>query len=109
MLPAILGSEKFLSNIKDRFFTKKSHKEIPESKILVPEKREIMSVISREYSVSLDELKLTRGEHKNEARDVAIYFMRRLRCDILNTLCGELNLKKDSSVGIIVDRVEETD
>jgi len=74
---------------------------------LVPEKREIMSVISREYSVSLDELKLTRGEHKNEARDVAIYFMRRLRCDILNTLCGELNLKKDSSVGIIVDRVKK--
>ncbi len=106
-LPAILGSEKFLLSIKDRFFTNKRHKEIPESKILVPEKSEIMSVISKEYAVSLDDLKVSRRGQKNEARDIAIYLMRQLRSETLNSLCGEFNLKKDSSAGSIVDRVKK--
>jgi putative transposase len=106
-LPTILGSEKFLSNIKDRFFKNKRNIEIPESKILGPEKSEIMSVISREYKISLTDLKVSRRGQKNEARDIAIYLMRQLRSATLNTLCGEFNLKKDSSAGSIVDRVKK--
>lgn len=106
-LPVILGNEKFLSNIKDRFFKNKRNLEIPESKILVPDKSEIMSLLCREYKVSLEDLKASRRGQKNEARDIAIYLMRQIRSDTLNTLSGEFNLKKDSSAGSIVDRVKK--
>ncbi|NLD37819.1 MAG: transposase [Desulfatiglans sp.] len=106
-LPVILGNEKFLSNIKDRYFKNKRNIEIPESKILVPDKSEIMSVLCREYKVSLEDLKVSRRGQKNEARDIAIYLIRQIRSDTLNTLSGEFNLKKDSSAGSIVDRVKK--
>jgi REP element-mobilizing transposase RayT len=106
-LPVILGNEKFLSNIKDRFFKNKRNIEIPESKILVPDKSEIMSLLCREYKVSLEDLKVSRRGQKNEARDIAIYLMRQIRSDTLNTLSGEFNLKKDSSAGSIVNRVKK--
>jgi putative transposase len=106
-LPAILGSERFLKLIKEDFFKKKKHIEVPESRILTPEKDEIMSAVSKEYEVSISDLKVSKRGQMNEARNVAMYLMRHLRGDKLSEICKEFGLKKDSSAGSIVDRVKK--
>jgi putative transposase len=50
-LPSVLGSEKFIEWVKDRFFQQKSHEEIPESRQLAPERETIKQVVCNEYQV----------------------------------------------------------
>ena len=106
-LPAILGSEKFLEYIKGKFLSKKKHIEIPESQILIPNKSKILSEICSEYKVSTSDLKISRRGQNNEARNISIYLMRKLRGDTLMDICNVFGLKKDSSAGSIVDRVKK--
>ena len=105
--PSILGSKKFIEQLKEQFFTKKKHVEVPDSQILIPEKSKILTEICISYKVSPSDLKISRRGHNNEARNVAIYLMRKLRCDTLMDICKEFGLKKDSSAGSIVDRVKK--
>jgi len=106
-LPAILGNETFLELIKDRYFNKKKHIEVPESRLLAPEKDKIMSVVCTEYKVSLSDLRISKRGQLNEARNVTMYLMRHLRGDTLRVICKEFGLKKDSSAGSIIDRVKK--
>ena len=106
-LPAILGCEKFLEYIKGNFLSKKKHIEIPESQILIPNKSKILSEICSEYKVSTSDLQISRRGQNNEARNIAIYLMRKLRGDTLMDICNVFGLKKDSSAGSIVDRVKK--
>ena len=106
-VPAILGSERFLKLIKDRYFNKKKHIEVPESRLLAPEKAKIISAVCREYKVSISDLQISKRGLLNEPRNVAMYLMRHVRGDRLSAICKEFGLKKDSSVGSIVDRVKK--
>ena len=106
-LPAMLGSETFLKLIKDQYFNNKRHIEVPESRILTPEKNEIMSAVCKEYEVSISDLMVSKRGQLNEPRNVAMYLMRHLRVDKLSEICKEFGLKKDSSAGSIVDRVKK--
>lgn len=105
-LPAIIGSETFLKLIKDRYFNKKRHIEVPESRLLVPEKDKIYSVVCTEYKVSISDLQISKRGQLNEPRNVAMYLMRHLRGDTLGAIGNEFGLRKDSSAGSIVDRVK---
>ena len=58
-LPAILGSETFLKLIKDNYFIKKKHIEVPESRLLAPEKDKIMAVVCVKYKVSISDLRIS--------------------------------------------------
>ena len=49
--PSMLGSEKFISWIKDRFFKKKKDKEVPASRELAPDLDTIISEVSRYYEI----------------------------------------------------------
>jgi len=106
-LPAMLGSETFLKVIKDQYFTKKRHSEVPESRLLAPEKDTIISAVCTEYNVPLSDVLASKRGHINEPRNVAMYLMRHVRGDTLSALCKEFGLKKDSSAGSIVDRVKK--
>ena len=106
-LPAILGSESFLNLVKNGFFNRKRHIEVPESRMLAPESDNIMDVVCTEYGVSVTDLKTSARGQVNEPRSVAIYLIRHLRSDTLSAICKEFGLKKDSSAGSIVDRVKK--
>ena len=106
-LPAMLGSETFLKLIKDQYFTKKRHSEVPESRLLAPGKDTIISVVCTKYKVSISDLMVSKRGQLNEPRNVTMYLMRHLRGDTLSALCKEFGLKKDSSAGSIVDRVKK--
>jgi putative transposase len=106
-LPAMLGSETFLKLIKDQYFIKKRHIEVPESRLLAPGKDTIISVVCTEYKVPIYDLLVSKRGQLNEPRNVAMYLMRHLRGDTLSAVCKEFGLKKDSSAGSIVDRVKK--
>jgi putative transposase len=106
-LPAIFGSETFLKLIKNNYFIKKKHIEVPESQLLSPEPDKIMAVVCAKYKVSISDLRISIRGQLNEARNVAMYLMRHLRGDTLSSICKEFGLKKDSSAGSIVARVKK--
>ncbi|MBT8365644.1 MAG: hypothetical protein KJP23_13170 [Deltaproteobacteria bacterium] len=58
--PSMLGSGKFISLIKDRFFKKKKDKEVLASKELAPDLDTIILEVSRYYKVRPTKLKAVR-------------------------------------------------
>ncbi len=66
-----------------------------------------MAVVCAKYKLSISDLRISIRGQLNEARNVAMYLMRHLRGDTLNSICKEFGLKKDSSAGSIVDRVKK--
>ena len=105
-LPAMLGSETFLKLIKDKY-SKKRHIEVPQSRLLAPERDKVMSAVCMKYKVPISDLRISKRGQINEPRNVAMYLMRHLRGDKLNVICKEFGLKKDSSAGSIVDKVKK--
>ena len=84
-LPPVLGTKKFIDKIKDLFFSDRSHEEIPEAKLLAPDPDRILKAVAEFYKVRIDDLLKSRRGYFNEPRNVAIYLMRRLRGDTLNS------------------------
>jgi len=93
--------------IKDHYFIKKKHIEVPESRLLAPETDKIMAVVCIKYKVTISDLQTSIRGQLNEPRNVAMYLMRHLRGETLSIICKEFGLKKDSSAGSIVDRVKK--
>ena len=106
-LPAILGSQKFVQSIKDRFFTSKLSAEVPQSRALAPVSMEsIVCAVCSACDVPVESLaSLARGV-TNEARDIAIYLARSLRGDSLNDIGAYFGIEKDSTVGSAAARVK---
>jgi len=104
--PSMLGSEKFISWIKDRFFKKKKDKEVPASKELAPDLDTIISEVSRYYKVRPTKLKAVRRGIENEPRDVAMYFIRSMRAEPLIRVGEKFGLNQYSSVSSAVTRVK---
>lgn len=105
-LPCILGKEDFVYWVKNRFFEKKAHIEVPDSKLLAPDKERIQELVCRKYGITKEELvKCKRGTF-SEPRGVAIYLTRMIRTDGLIDICKDYNLKKYSSASSIIDTVK---
>ena len=106
-LPTILGSDEFVTWVKESFFHEKSDQEIPESKRLAPDIDLINKVISVEYSIDSDKLFFAKRGTENEPRNVTVYLIRRLRGEPLKSIGIVFNLKKDSSVSSVLERVQK--
>jgi len=104
--PSMLGSNEFISWVKDRFFKKKIDKEIPASKGLAPDTERIISEVSRHYEANSGELTEVRRGLENEPRDVAIYLIRSMRSDPLMRIGARFGLTQYSSVSSVVMRVK---
>ena len=104
--PSMLGSEKFISWIKDRFFKKKKDKQVPASKELGPDLDTIISEVSRYYKLETTNLKAVRRGIENEPRDVAMYLIRSMRAEPLMRVGANFGLNQYSSVSSAVIRVK---
>ena len=104
-LPSILGSEDFIDRVRSQFFERKKHREVPESKILAPNKEEIKELVCHIYGVSEEDLLKPKRGTFNEPRSVAIYLTRQLRGENLAEICREYGLKTHSSASSVVERV----
>ena len=103
--PSVLASKEFIDSLKERFFSKKRHQEIPESTILSPDKERIKQSVCDFYGVKEEILCKSKRGVVNEPRNVAIYLARILRNDSLGEICRDYGLKKYSSAGSAIERV----
>ena len=106
-LPSILGKEDFVYWVKNRFFEKKAHIEVPDSRLLSPDKGRIQELVCRTYGITKEELVKSKRGTFNEPRGVAVYLTRMIRCDGLIDICKDYNLKKYSSASSIVENVKQ--
>ena len=77
--PSLLGSENFISWVKETFFEKKKHRQVPESVQLAPDPGKIKREVCRAYGVEEKDLLTAKRGKSNEPRNVAIYLCRVLR------------------------------
>jgi putative transposase len=105
-LPSIIGSKGFIEKIKEKFFKINDFEEVPETKILTPDREKIINAVCKEYKIEEKELYVTRRGHFNEPRNVAIYLVRRLKNDTLKKVGERFSIEKYSTVSSIVERVK---
>ena len=104
--PSVLGSERFINRIRDKFFDQKSHEEVPESRLLAPSRERIKRVVCETYRVNEEVLLKSKRGTFNEPRNVAIYLCRRLRADRLDEICQEFGMKRYSTASSVLERVK---
>jgi DNA-binding cell septation regulator SpoVG len=105
-LPSIIGSKGFIEKIKEKFIKINDFEEVPETKILTPDREKIINAVCKEYKIEEKELYVTRRGHFNEPRNVAIYLVRRLKNDTLKKVGERFSIEKYSTVSSIVERVK---
>lgn len=100
-LPSILGSESFIEKIRDKFSHSKREQEVPESQLLSPDKGKIKAAVCEAYKVGPEDLKVMRRGRFNEPRNVAIYLMRHLTGESLESIGMEFNISSYSTVSSV--------
>lgn len=104
-LPSLFGPESFITLIKERFYLKKARYEVPESKHLAPEPGIIISIVCEYFNVVFDDLLVSRRGVFNKPRNVAIYLLRQIRGDDLNSIKEVFHINTYSTVSSIVQKI----
>ncbi len=91
--------------MKEKYYFKKKSYEVPESKHLAPTSDAIISAVCEHYDVSFNELLITRRGILNEPRDIAVYLIRQIRGETLNSIGELLDIKAYSTISSIIRRV----
>ena len=105
--PSLLGSKDFISWVKETFFRKKKHREVPESAYLAPERQQIIREVRRFYGVVNKDLFTSQRGKSNEPRDAAIYLCRILRNDTLIDLSQAFGMTGYSPASSAVERTKK--
>ena len=105
--PSMVGSETFVSRMKEKFFHSKQHEEVPASRSLAPEVEEIKEAVCSVYSVEKDTLLFSRRGVFNEPRNMAMYLTRRLRGERLEDIGRGFNISKYSSVSSAIEKIRK--
>lgn len=106
-LPSFFGPENFITGIKEKHYFKKKSYEVPESKRLAPTSDSIISAVCEHYGVSFNDLLITRRGNFNEPRNIAVYLLRQIRGENLNSIGERFNIKAYSTVSSILRRVSK--
>jgi REP element-mobilizing transposase RayT len=104
--PSILGTEQFINWVKEKYSAFLFKEEIPETKVLAPDKEKIMLAVCKEYKVKISQLYGINRGTVNEPRNIAIYLTRYMRRDSLKEIGKEFKIVKYSSVSSIIESVK---
>ena len=91
--PPLLGDESSLSRLKARFFEDKTYPQVPHSKTLAPEVRQIMQTVCFYYRLDESGLAGSRRGWFNEPRAVAIHMARMIRKDSFADIASAFGLR----------------
>jgi len=105
--PSILGPKSFADWVKGKYYKMKADEDIPEAKHLAPVPELIVEAVCDEYHINRHNLYKTKRGELNEARNVAVFLMRRLRHDSLKEIGSHFHMVKYSSVSSIIERMEK--
>jgi len=106
-VPSLLGGNKFVEWAKANFFEGGIQKDVPQSKILVPDRRAIINGVCGFYKVREKDIAAVRRGVKNEPRDVVIYLLRTICGEPLMRIGQELGMTQYSSVSSAVERIKK--
>jgi putative transposase len=104
-LPSLFGPKSFISQIKEKFYVKRSEDKFPESKHKAPTQNMIIDMVCKHYSVSFEELIISKRGFFNKPRNVAIYLLRQIRGDDLNSIKKAFHLNTYSTVSNVVQKM----
>lgn len=104
--PSVFGSRDFIEWIKAKYYQKKRHDEIPQSKDIAPTIIEIKKAIGLCYEIAIQELEEVKRGQVNEPRNVAIYLSRKHSGLPLEEIGKEFGCIKYSTVSNVVRRIE---
>ncbi|MBN1382037.1 MAG: transposase [Deltaproteobacteria bacterium] len=105
--PLLLGTKDFVDNIRQKYGNKAIIEEMPQAKELALDQVEIETAVSRIYQIEVDDLlKLQRGK-ANEARNVAIYLIRKHTGAPLKTIGIRFGMNSYSSVSSVILRIKQ--
>jgi hypothetical protein len=102
--PTILGDDPFVEKLKERFFGKKRHIEVPESKQLAPDIAQIKKAICSYYHINENQMYYAKRGVFNEARAMGLFLARRLRGEPLQTIGEHFRIGKYSTVSSVIER-----
>lgn len=105
-LPSIFGTDTFVQWVKDEFFERNRHHEVPQSWQLAPSIPDIKETVCQSYGIPMKSLAKTVRGQANEPRNLAIYLSRKLSREKLEDICKEFDLGSYSSVSSAVIRTE---
>lgn len=103
-LPSLFGPERFISQIRESYYLKKNSYEVPESRRLAPGPDAIIGAVCEYYKVGFDDLLISRRGFFNTPRNLAIYLLRQIRGDDLNSIKKLFQIKTYSTVSSIVQK-----
>jgi putative transposase len=104
-LPSILGSSIFIEWVKAKYYQKKKHAEVPQSKDLAPTITEIKKAVGFYYKIDIKELEEAKRGQEKEPRNVAIYLSRKHSGLSLEEIGKEFGGIKYSTVSNVVRRI----
>jgi putative transposase len=106
-LPSMLGGKTFVKWVKATFFKGKVDRDIPQTRLLAPDRHIIVNAVCNFYGVNAKELKAVRRGIENEPRDMAIYLLRTVCGEPLMVIGAQFGLTRYSSVSSAVDRIKK--
>ncbi len=104
--PVFLGSKKFITGVKRRFVGKKVDTEVSQRRVLAPDLDQLIAAVESVYRINREDLFYSRRGQLNEARNVGIYLVRRLRGDRLKEIGNTFGISGYSTVSSAVQRVK---
>lgn len=102
--PSMLGDSQFIEKLKNRFFEKKRHIEVPDSKQLAPDIDQIKKVICSHYNINENGLYYAKRGAFNEARAMGLFLTRRLRGEPLKIIGEHFKIDNYSTVSSVIER-----
>lgn len=103
-LPSILGDNQFINKLKAKYFERKRHIEVPESKRLAPDIEQIKIAICGYYDLNEDRLYFTKRAVFNEPRAMGLFLSRNLRGESLKNIGKQFKIDNYSTVSSIIER-----
>lgn len=106
-LPLLLGTKGFIEDIRHKYRGNANVKDTPQVRELFQEKSRIEKAVSSAYQVNREELIKSRRGNYNEARNVAIYLMRKHTGASLSEIGNRFAMRSYSSVSSVIQRMEQ--
>ena len=106
-LPLILGAKDFIDDIKQKYHDKTSIKEVSQVKELFLDKCHIEEAVCGVYQIEVADLLKSRRGNNNEARNVAIYLMRKYAGASLTDIGTRFGMNSFSSVSSVIIRIKQ--
>jgi putative transposase len=105
--PSVWGPQSFIDWVKGKYYEAKTDDEVPQSKALIPGRKEILDAVCGYYGVDEKTLYKSKRGFTNEPRNVSIYLMRRMRKEGLIEIGKQFRIDQYSSVSSIIERVKK--